>query len=83
MELHSPKAARGIADAIIAAIERVAELPYSGKPFSDEDLARTYRCILVRNYWVFYSFDDRTLTVWRIFHASQDYDTYGFELWND
>lgn len=80
LEYRSPSAAQSCADAILAAFERVAELPESGRLFIDDDLARPYRRVLAKNYWVYYSYDDETLTVWRVFHTSQDHDTYGFAL---
>ena len=80
VELGAPQAARDCADAILGAVERVADLPESGQLFIDDDLARSYRRVLAKNYWVFYSHDENTLTVWRIFHVRQDYDNYGFAL---
>jgi len=43
-------------------------------------LERTYRRVLAKNYWIYYSYDADTVTVWRVFHTSQDHDTYGFAL---
>ena len=80
LELESPGAARGIADALLSAVERVADLSESGRLFHDDDLARPYRRVLAKSYWIYYSYDDATLTVWRIFHTAQDHDTYGFSL---
>ena len=34
----------------------------------------------MKRYWVYYSFTDETLTVWRVFHTTQNHDVYGFEL---
>ena len=83
LELRSPQAARSCGEAIFEAIERAAELPELGRPFTDEDLQRSYRRMLVKNYWVYYAFDDDTLTVWRIFHTTQDHESYGFALLSD
>ena len=80
LELCSPDAAQSCSDAIFAAVERVALFPESGRVFLDEDLARPYRRVLAKNYWIYYSFDDTTLTVWRVFHVTQDHDAYGFEV---
>ena len=74
--LGSPMAAQGILDELFDSFERAAEMPTLGMAFSSEDLARDYRRILVKNYWVYYDFDDERLTVWRIFHTRQDIDTY-------
>lgn len=80
LEYRSPKAAQSCADAISQAVERVAELPETGRLFADDDLERTYRRVLAKNYWIYYSYDADTVTVWRVFHTSQDHDAYGFAL---
>ena len=80
LELKFPRAAQACGEAIFAAVERVAELPESGRPFVDDDLQRTYRRVLAKSYWVYYSHDVETLTVWRIFHTTQDHDAYGLPL---
>lgn len=80
MELDSPNAAETTANAIFDAIERVAELPEIGHVFFDEDLNHAYRRILVKSYWVYYSYDNDTLVVWRIYHTLRDLDHYGFEI---
>lgn len=80
MELDSPKAAEATAAAIFEAVERVAEFPEVGRVFFDDDLERAYRRILVKNYWVYYSYDAESLVVWRIYHTLRDLDHYGFEI---
>ena len=75
-ELMEPQAAQELIDAIYEAFERAAELPEAGRLFDSEDLERGYRRILVKSYWVYYTFDDESLTVWRIFHTRQDIDNY-------
>ena len=80
LEYGSPQAAQSCGASIMHAIERVAELPESGRAFVDDDLKRPYRRVLAKRYWIYYSYDETTLTVWRIFHTSQDYDSYGFEM---
>ena len=83
LEFRSPRAAQTCGDAILDAVERVAELPESGRLFIDDDLKRPYRRVLVKSYWIYYSYDADTLTVWRIFHTSQNHDSYGFALLSD
>ena len=84
LALKSPQAARDTADALFAAIERAAELPDLGQPFFDEDLDHpAYRRLLVKRYWVYYTYTAETLTVRRIFHTTQDTDCYGFEILDD
>lgn len=60
--------------------ERVAELPESGSPLIDDDLHRKYRRVLAKSHWICYSYDETTLTVWHVFHVTQDHDAYGFEI---
>ena len=76
MELGAPKAAQGIIDDLYDTFDRIAEMPTLGMLFSSDDLERDYRRVLVKNYWAYYSFDDRSLTVWRIFHTRQDIDAF-------
>ena len=75
LELGAPKAAHETVDAIYDAIENVADMPTLGMAFSSDDLDREYRRTLVKNHWVYYTFDDASLVVWRIFHTRQDIDT--------
>ena len=70
--LGSPKAARKTIDNLYAAIERAADMPTLGMLFANDALDRDYRRILVKNYWIYYTFDDAQFTVWRIFHTRQD-----------
>ena len=77
--LKAPQAARDAAEAIYTAIDLAAELPETGRPLASDDLQRTYRRVLAKRYWICYSYTDETLTVWRIYHTTQDYDRYGFE----
>lgn len=77
--LDQPKAAQQILDSIYQAIEDVAANPELGRLLHDDDLERSYRRILVRRYWIYYSATSATLTIWRIFHTTQDHDAYGFE----
>lgn len=82
IDVGSLQAADGIAHAILSAIERLAELPTIGRVFVDEGLNRDYRRFRVRNYWIYYSFDDDVLTVWRIFHTSRDTEGYGYHAFD-
>lgn len=82
LTLKSPQAARNTADAIFAAIERAAELPELGQPFFDEDLDHQgYRRVLVKRYWIYYTYDAHTLTVRRVFHTMQDTTLTGSSCW--
>ena len=75
-ELKEPNAAQKTVDAIYSAIERAAEFPEAGRLFENENLEQGYRRVLVGRYWVYYTFDDESLTVWRVFHVRQDIDNY-------
>lgn len=83
MELGSPQAARLTAEAIFAAVERAAQFPEAGRLLSDDDLKRSYRRVLAKSYWVYYSYTAETLTVHRVFHTLRDLDHYGFEVLDD
>lgn len=80
----NPGAARTTYNAIKEAVDRLAVMPTIGRPFIDETLTRrAYRSWLVGNYRVFYSFDETTLTVWRVIHNRQDIDDYAFVEWRE
>lgn len=83
MELRSPQGAERIANDILSMVERVAELPEMGRVLADDDLDRSYRRVLAKRYWIYYSYGQETLTVWRIFHTSRDTEAYGFDAFDD
>ena len=73
-----PEAARRIADELYGAIERLADFPLMGEPFSHDELQHDYRRVLVSGYWLYYevSEDGGEVTVRRIFHERQDIDDF-------
>jgi len=75
-ERSAPKAALDVVEALYSAFERIADLPESGRLFESDDLERVYRRVLAKDYWIYYTFDEESLTVWRIFHVRQDTDNY-------
>lgn len=75
-ERKEPKAAQEVLDALYDAFDRAAELPGLGRAFEDADLERSYRRMLVGCYWVYYTYDDESVTIWRIFHVRRDIDSY-------
>lgn len=81
VELGMPGAARNFRDKLSKSLIRLAELPELGRLISDDDLAWPYRRILVERYWVYYSYNEDTLTVWRVFHESQSKDIGGYGFW--
>ena len=78
IEQGSPQAAERAIERILADIERAAAVPIVGRLFVDEGLSRDYRRIRSGSYWVYYSFDKATITVWRVYHTARDTDAYGF-----
>ena len=76
LENDAPKAARELVNRFYNAFDQLAEIPDMGRIVNDEELERDYRRMLVGNYWVYYTFDDSTLTIWRVFHTRQDIDNY-------
>lgn len=78
VEQGAPNAAQKTLDTIFGSIERVADFPYSGRSFVDESLKRPYRRVLSGSYWIYYTFDDSSITIWRVMHTSRDTGDYGF-----
>ena len=75
LELAAPAAARLTVGSLYAAFDRIAEIPTLGMAFTNDDLEREYRRTLVKSYWVYYTFDDERVIIWRIFHTRQDINT--------
>lgn len=81
---RNPTAARSTYTALVEAVKRLAEMPTLGRPFIDETLTkRDYRSWLVGSYRIFYSFDESSLTVWRVIHNRQEIDDYAFIEWRE
>ena len=82
--LGSPRAAKDWYDQLMSTLDSLADLPTLGKRFDDELLShhdmRTFR---VGQYRLFYAFDERTLTVWRVLHTRQDIDDYAIMTLKD
>lgn len=77
LERKAPQAALDAMRRIDAAIERVRTFPDSGGRVRLDALRRTeYRTVLANPYTVYYRFDEKTLTVYRILHQRQNIDTY-------
>ncbi len=82
--LGSPRAAKDWYDQLMSTLDSLADLPTLGKRFDDELLShhdmRTFR---VGQYRLFYTFDEQTLTVWRVLHTRQDIDDYAIMALED
>lgn len=76
-ECSSPQAALDVIRRIDAVIERVRVFPDSGGHFSMDGLQnREYRTVHANPYTVYYRFDEKTLTVYRVLHQRRDIDTF-------
>lgn len=79
---RNPQSARHIYESIMAAVRDLCAMPTMGRPFVGESLSRrSFRSWLVGNYRVLYTYDDETLTVWRVIHARQDIDDFALIDW--
>ena len=74
--LGSPHAANKLLEKLYEAFERLAEFPDLGRNLEDDELSRPYRRFLCESYWVCCTYDATTLTIWRVFHTSQDIEDY-------
>lgn len=63
-ELDNPTAAQRLAEKLMDAAERLAEFPYAHPVYVPiHPLKTEYRKIVVQNYLLFYSVDEKTKTV--------------------
>ena len=69
VELKEPRAALALVNAFYDAFDLLADFPEMGMHFEDDALELEYRRKLVKNHWIYYTFDAEKLTVWRVFHA--------------
>lgn len=63
-------------DSIFEGIEFVREFSDAGHPIESERVMPGYRKWLADEFWIYYSADGETLTIWRIAHTKQDIDEY-------
>jgi toxin ParE1/3/4 len=70
----NPKAAETIAIKIEKNINLLSENPELGRIPRDEDIKNLgYRYIVIQNYIVFYTIEERTIFIHRILHSARDY----------
>ncbi len=70
----NPKAANAIATKIEENLELLSENPLLGRIPRDEEIRSLgYRYIIVQNYIVFYTVDERTILIHRILHSARNY----------
>lgn len=72
----NPTTANTIADKIEKNIELLSENPILGRIPRDEDIKNLgYRYIIIQNYIVFYTIEERTILIHRILHGARNYKT--------
>lgn len=77
MERGNPQAAIKAIEAIDEALESILATPEIGRHFpAAHPGGREYRKILTGSYVVFYTFDNESVTVFRVLHQRQNIDTY-------
>ncbi|MCL1807372.1 MAG: type II toxin-antitoxin system RelE/ParE family toxin [Oscillospiraceae bacterium] len=76
-ELVNPIAAERLASEMIEAAERLIDFPYAYPAhYPIKPLKHEYRRLLVRNYIIFYTVDEKLklITVARVIYARRDYE---------
>lgn len=82
IECGVPRVAAETIARIDKPLGRVRLFPDSGGRFRDSLLARKeYRTACAHPYTIYYTFDESTITVYRILHQRQYLDDYAFMEW--
>ena len=72
----NPNAAEALVNKIEKNIELLSGNPLLGRIPRDEDIKNLgYRYIIVQNYIVFYTIEERTIFIHRILHGARNYKT--------
>ena len=70
----NPNAANTLANKIEKNLELLSENPKLGRIPRDEEIRNLgYRYIIIQNYIIFYTIDDKTILVHRILHSARNY----------
>ena len=70
----NPSAANTLANKIEKNLELLSDNPKLGRIPRDEEIRNLgYRYIIIQNYIVFYTIDERTILVHRILHSARNY----------
>ncbi len=70
------KAAENLANKIEKNLELLSENPRLGKLPSDSDLKQLgYRYLVIENYLIFYTIEQKTIFIHRILHSARNYKT--------
>ncbi len=79
IECGNPQAALSAIQRIDAAIGRIRLLPDSGGRIRFDQLAnKEYRTVMANPYTIYYRFDARTVTIYRVLHQRRNLDDYAF-----
>ena len=71
---ENPTAAEAIADKIEKNLELLSDNPKLGRIPRDEEIRNLgYRYIIVQNYIIFYTIEERTIFIHRILHGARNY----------
>ena len=77
LECGNPQAALSAVQRIDAAINRIRLLPDSGGRVRFDQLAnKEYRTVLANPYTIYYRFDARAITIYRVLHQRRNMDDY-------
>jgi len=72
--VDNPKAANAIATKIEKNLELLSENPLLGRTPRDEEIRKLrYRYIIVKNYIILYTLENKTIYIHRILHSAKDY----------
>ena len=72
--LDNPSAAAALADKIENRLSRLSSYPLLGKIPDEDELANMgYRFLVVQNYLIFYTIEERVIWVHRIIHGARNY----------
>jgi toxin ParE1/3/4 len=72
--IDNPNAAAAVASKIEKSLFRLSSYPFLGKIPNEEELAQVgYRFLIVQNYLIFYTVEDRIVWVHRIIHGARNY----------
>jgi len=70
----NPNAASKLANKIEKDLELLSENPKLGRIPRDEEIRGLgYRYIIIQNYIIFYTIDERTILIHRILHSARNY----------
>jgi len=72
----NPTAAEALADKIEKNLELLSGNPNIGRIPRDEEIKNLgYRYLIVQNYLIFYTLEERTVLIHRILHGARNYKT--------